>query len=196
MNDNNKTQKETGAVTFLDVLGWKGIWQIEDNPVRTLQEIVEETMKYSVEISKEYSATKNELRGKLIETTVLSISDTIVLFTIAEPVTAIEIQAKICAWLLPYALKRRIPLRGAISYGEYFFNGSIMIGAAVDEAASWHESTDWIGVALSPSAYIKIRNENIKYVTEYSNIPFKRSEKNLNRCVEWDYDDMTDLEKS
>lgn len=188
-----RMQKKTGAVTFLDVLGWKGIWQSEDNPVRTLQCIVEETKKVAASISKEFSLPTDTERGLQIETAVLSISDTIVLFTTAEAKTAIEIHARICAWLLPYALKQRIPLRGAIGYGQYIVADNIMLGAAVDEAASWHEATDWVGVILAPSAYIKTRADDVGCIVEYMRIPFKHPEKNLVKCVDWKYKDLDEL---
>jgi hypothetical protein len=68
-----------------------------------------------------------------------------------------------------------------------------MLGYAVDEAASWHEATDWIGVILTPSAYIKVKDIRIEALTEYDKIPFKRSEKNLNKCVNWGYENTIEL---
>jgi hypothetical protein len=179
-------KQELGAVTFLDVLGWKGIWQQSDSAIETLYSLIKKTLAETYRISQEYSDIK-EFRGKNEITKVLSISDTIALFTSGSVDTAIEIQAKICSWLLPYALERELPLRGAISYGEYSIKDNIMLGYAVDEAASWHESTDWIGVVLSPSAQMKIIGKNPEKITIYENIPFKRSEKNLKLCVDWDF---------
>ena len=35
---------------------------------------------------------------------------------------------------------------------DFAILGNIFVGKAVDEAASWHEQADWIGVHLTPSA--------------------------------------------
>lgn len=194
MNDNT-VKYEKGAATFLDVLGWKGIWQQDTDAIRVLHQIIEETEKAANAISSEYLDDRVNYRGKSVTTSVLSISDTIALFTQGSPKTAIEIHAKISAWLLPYALERKIPLRGAISYGEYIVQDNIMLGYAVDEAASWHESTDWIGVILSPSAQMKMSGNEIRATTTYAHIPFKKTERNLHTCVDWTYGDRAKLDE-
>lgn len=186
--------QKQGAVTFLDVLGWKGIWQRNDSAINTLYSLIIETKKMAKTISLEYSDI-TEFRGKDEITKVLSISDTIALFTDSSSSVAIQIQAKICAWLLPYALEQGLPLRGAISFGEYSVMDNIMLGYAVDEAASWHESTDWIGVVLSPSALIKCAGDICSPLTIFTNIPFKRHEKNMTICVNWEFDDKDKLAK-
>lgn len=187
-------KRELGAVTFLDVLGWKGIWQQNDSAIETLYALIRKTVDKASQLSNEYSEIK-EFRGKSEITKVLSISDTIALFTTGPSDVAIEIQAKICGWLLPYALDQELPLRGAISYGEYSIKENIMLGYAVDEAASWHESTDWIGVILSPSAQMKLRGKKLSSITTYKSIPFKRTEKNLITCVNWDFSDRERLDE-
>jgi hypothetical protein len=185
-------KRDKGAVTFIDVLGWKGIWQQTDFAIETLFSLINETMEKAKIISQEYSNIE-ELRGKEEITKVISVSDTIVLFTSGPSNVVIEIHAKICAWLLPYALELELPLRGAISYGEYSTKANIMVGYAVDEAASWHETTDWIGVVLTPSAQMKLNNQELVGVTSYENIPFKNGTKNLQKCVDWNFRDMDRL---
>lgn len=190
-NEDHKVITDNGAVCFLDVLGWKGIWQQNSAAIESLHSLIIETTKKAEEISLEYSEEK-EFRGKDVVTKVISISDTIAMFTSGTPKVTIEIQARICAWLIDYAFMQEIPLRGAISYGEYAIKENIMLGYAVDEAASWHELTDWIGVVLTPSAFFKVKGEEIQSICEYSNIPFKKSEKNLTLCVDWSLQDNTD----
>ena len=190
----DKTTNELGAVTFLDVLGWKGIWQQDVSALDTLHGLIRETINRANDISNDY-ADINEFRGKQTITNVISISDTIAMFTAGSAKNAIEIHTQICAWLLGYALKQRIPLRGAISYGQYMRKDNIMLGYAVDEAASWHESTNWIGVILTPSADIRIKNNELKAITEYNQIPFKNSVKHLCKCVDWSFDDIDELQE-
>lgn len=177
-----------GAVTFLDVLGWKGIWERNQSAINKLQDFVYKMQDKSQEISNKYMDDPS-LRGKSKPTEVLSISDTIAIFTSASPKIAIGIHAELCSWALAYSLEQELPLRGAISYGEYSIADNIMLGYAVDEAASWHETTDWIGVILTPSAKMYIRNEQLEFIAQYSNIPFKKSMKTLNLCVKWNFHD-------
>ncbi|WP_366289917.1 hypothetical protein [Paenibacillus sp. AN1007] len=35
-----------GAVTFFDVLGWKGIWQRKENAMKQLLKIIDDAQKY------------------------------------------------------------------------------------------------------------------------------------------------------
>ena len=201
MNKNLEDKKlyeiktESGAVTFLDVLGWKGIWHENERAIELLHGLIADTREKAKIITDEYIKKYKELRGKDNVTVVLSISDTIAIFTAASPEIAIEIHARVCAWLLEHALKKSIPLRGAISYGDYSIKDNIMLGYAVDEAASWHETTDWIGVVVSPSAQFLIDNLTVNNIREYKNIPFKRSIKNLNKCVDWKFEDKKELLK-
>lgn len=186
---------ESGAVTFLDVLGWKGIWVVNTRAIEILSSLVSRTKEIADEITSSYAEKTVSLRGKSEITRVLSISDTIALFTSAPATVAIEIHALICSWLLEYAFSQKIPLRGATSYGKYSLKDNIMLGYAVDEAASWHEKTDWIGVVLTPSAKYHLGEDykKVAKVTTYDKIPFKGSIKNLDLCIDWGFADKEDL---
>ena len=174
--DKRKITRGEGAVTFLDVLGWKGIWERNQSAISKLQNFVYEMQEKAQEITNKYMDDIS-LRGKSKPTEVLSISDTIAIFTSASPKIAIAIHAELCSWALVYSLEQELPLRGAISYGEYSIADNIMLGYAVDESASWHETTDWIGVILTPSAKMYLRGELPEFIVEYSSIPFKKSMK-------------------
>ena len=177
-----------GIVTFLDVLGWKGLWQSNKEAVTQLRDIVSFTRKRAKEIVRTYNEKERakDVRYKDISIKVLSISDTIVFLKDTEDRMALAFHAQLCSWLLKYAISKRIPLRGAISYGEFTESENIMLGPAIDEAAAWHESTDWIGVILTPSARMYVRNEKIPYIIDnYDNIPFKKANKTLKHCVDW-----------
>lgn len=186
---------EKGAVTFLDVLGWKGIWQLNTSAVEKLQSLVRELDKKAEEITNMYSEKDTNLRGKSKPTVVLSISDTIAVFTSAKPEVAIKIHSEICSWALEYALDLELPLRGAISYGQYTIADNIMLGYAVDESASWHESTEWIGVVLTPSAQIELPEERNGYdcIVQYDRIPFKAAIGHLSHCVRWNFENKKRL---
>jgi hypothetical protein len=131
-----------GTVTFLDVLGWKGIWLRRDS-----LEVVDQ-LRRLVETAKRLSRGADE-------TQVLSISDTIVLLTVGDAVKGIDLHGRVTAELICESIGYGLPLRGATSVGEFFVEApSILVGAAVDEAASWHEAVDWIGVVQTPAAFL------------------------------------------
>lgn len=184
------SQYSKGIVTFLDVLGWKGLWQSNRDAVDHLSRLVRDTRNKAIEIVKAYNEKERakDVRYKDMKIKVLSISDTIVFLTDTESITALSFHAQLCSWILEYALSKKLPLRGAISYGEFTESENIMLGPAIDEAAAWHESTDWIGVILTPSAKMYVRNEKIPYIIDnYDNIPFKKANKTLKHCVDWSF---------
>ncbi len=45
MMDKNYFKKEKGAATFLDVLGWKGIWERNQSAILQLQSFVKQMQK-------------------------------------------------------------------------------------------------------------------------------------------------------
>ena len=56
------------------------------------------------------------------------------------------------------AISMGIFFRGCISYGSYVNSEHARIGKAVTDASLYHESTNWIGVSLSPLAYQKLQS--------------------------------------
>jgi hypothetical protein len=141
-----KPETATGAVTFLDVLGWKGIWQrrSESEPIKLLEDLVELATR-----------TARERRGsdESADVKVVSVSDTIVLLSEGEVGATTRAHGRICARLIPQSIHAGIPIRGATAYGRFATSAqSIFVGPAIDEAAAWHEALDWIGVVLAPSA--------------------------------------------
>ena len=189
-----------GAVTFLDVLGWKGIWEKEEqnndnNAITKLQDLIDGLIKEARNIENEEISRDSTLRGKNIVTEVLSISDTIALFTTGNEQFAVNVQAKLSLYALVYGLNIGLPLRGAISYGNYSYAENIMMGYAVDEAANWHESTDWIGVVITPYAKMLLRNNKQDSIYCYPNIPFKGKVNALDWCVDWSFNDENALDE-
>ena len=171
-----RTDRQSGAVTFLDVLGWKGIWGREADAIGSLQSLIVGIEKNAREIGRG--------RGNnVLSTRTISISDTIVLVMPAtrdDATAALVLHGELCATALPDSIMKGIPIRGASSFGQYEMsgNGSIFLGAAIDEAASWHEHSDWIGVHMAPSARFFFGEEEkepwCRYLPPYKDGPFSR----------------------
>jgi hypothetical protein len=187
------SQDREGIVTFIDILGWKGIYHRKKDALQTLKRLVEE-MENQAE----------QFRGsETLKLTVKSISDTLILSSYLdyeraraikkheeatkgiydEAVKAIERHGQLCAWLIRRSIEVEIPIRGATSFGEFDFQGNVFIGKAVDEAASWHEEAEWIGVHLTPSAELIFSQGPGSHWIEYA--PAFKAMEWKTHCVNW-----------
>lgn len=171
--------KVGGVVTFLDVLGWKGVYDRKRDAIASLTRLVEGLRTRAAERS----------RGRIIEKVeIKSISDTIAVFTFcseSETSAAIEVHGELCQWLIPESINSEIPVRGATAFGEFEIGESIFVGKAIDEAASWHEQCDWIGVHLTPSAeYVFQPKSNLSAWSKFT--PPNKARLNWKpHCVNW-----------
>jgi hypothetical protein len=173
---------KTGAVTFLDILGWKGIWQRKQDAVDNLINMIS----YADQTVKEIVNDHNRYKG--LEAEVNSISDTIVLVTYGECDISLEFHAGMAGVIIRDSIIGGIPVRGATCYGPLKTNGNILVGPAIDEVASWYESSDWIGVIQTPSAYF-LSSHKYHYdelLVEYE-APIKNFGKFKTQCVDWIY---------
>lgn len=172
---------KTGVVTFLDVLGWKGVYARKQDAIHSLTLLIEGVRKQA----------ERKHRGRTMNTIeVRSISDTIGIFTHASGTNTvisdtIDIHGEICQWLIPESIASEIPVRGAISFGEFQIFDQIFVGKAIDEAASWHEQSDWIGVHLTPSAeFVYVPSPGSKTWLKYTP-PHKTKIVWEPHCVNW-----------
>jgi hypothetical protein len=174
-----------GVVSFLDVLGWKGIWVNHKNPIDSLDQFIS---KFKKEVIASYPDVNIDIHG---------FSDTIVIFTPnmgqEQFYGSVCLHSELCHWALENALKHNLPLRGAIGFGEYSYSSTknlTMIGQVIDEISSWSEKVNWVGVILAPSVKFESMLRNIDlteshYVIKYDSIPFKDNTKGLNLCIKW-----------
>ena len=166
----------TGVVTMLDVLGWKGIYNRERDPITALEKLI-----------RVLEGRGAPYRGRDdFSINIKSISDTVVIFSevAAEAaLEAIDAHGHICASGIVESIMARIPLRGATAYGEFEVRNNIYVGKAIDEAAAWYETSEWIGVHLTPSAACIVDSELTAWVRYPP--PLKQSLKCDTFCVDW-----------
>ena len=149
---------DKAAVAFIDILGFKGIWQrMESEKVLKILKGVQERVK------KNYKHPVPEHgwpESSSPEVTLLS--DTIVVVIKSQEPHCVLLMANIINDLAYYFYEYALFFRGAISYGEYEQENATFIGPAIDDVAAWYESANWIGVILSPTTnYIYDRFDNI-----------------------------------
>lgn len=178
-----------GAVMFCDFLGWKGLWKNseEKKALNNANALIQKISQHFDELSNKYIP----LNKYYPISKIISISDTIALMTpqVGEinRETLFKLFSDIARFILEESIKY-YPLRGAITLGEFNYNNNIMMGPAIDEAASWHEMSDWIGIILSPSAqfeYEKLSDSQKSGNIEDVHIPLKVVTKGLKYCIKW-----------
>lgn len=190
--NNNIANKHSfifGAITFLDFLGWKGLWQSqkesEQGALQKVSQLIEDFRERLNSLSQDYFKEAKEIPLSSL----ISISDTIAVFSPltskAEISQLLEIHANFSRYVLEKCCNNGFPIRGAITYGEYSTMNNVMIGPGIDECASWHESSNWIGVHLTPSAQFYWKNTENSNVLIYNHIPLKNGHK-LMYCVRWE----------
>lgn len=182
-----ETNLSYGAVSFLDILGWKGIWQKSTDSIKTLLNIIELAKINIKDIKDEHKIQNGEYSYfEHLDVDVISISDTIVLLTVGNIEASLELHARLCSKIIVNALEVGLLIRGAINCGSFERQENIFVGPAIDEVASWHEAADWIGVIQTPSAYFASVNPsgNSFKMIEHD-VPLKTKGKIFTRCVNW-----------
>jgi len=134
---------DNGAIAFLDILGFKGIWQ-KESPEKVLSIMTGITEL----IQKSYKKPPPEKGyGELENPFVTILSDTIVLgYKSVESPSCMLPLGNIIYQLVHYFLKFDMFFRGAMTYGQYIQEGNTFIGPAIDDVAKWYE----IGILTTP----------------------------------------------
>ena len=143
----NTQKKLEGYLTFADILGWKGIWK-KQNSDEGKVDTLDTLLFIKSKLEEEFKDEKGNYKINLI-------SDTYVVFA-----KNFQINNKLSKRLIELCLKNDLLIRGATSYGKFYNNDMVYIGQTVDEAASWHEMGEEIGIFYTSSAKLSIDEEN------------------------------------
>ncbi|OFL29452.1 hypothetical protein HMPREF2775_09295 [Fusobacterium sp. HMSC064B12] len=138
----DKSSKLKGYLIFADILGWKGIWKKQDK----LDELVTILFVIKSILEKETKTLKDSHNINLI-------SDTFIIYS-----KTFKTTNKLSKKLIELCLENNLVIRGAISYGECYNKDTVYVGPAVDEAASWHDEGEEIGIFYTPSGKQEIIN--------------------------------------
>ncbi len=153
----NRENFRDGYVLMLDMLGFK----------ERTADIKSDFIDCWRALKKDIQRTAREMKyGYDIHINTLFLSDTIIIcFSLKKNdhcdlnTLLLSIPELIQSFFLKYMEKSGIFFRGALSFGKFIFlsKENIVMGPALNEAAEWYESTDWIGIILTPSAECKLR---------------------------------------
>ena len=140
--NNSSKGLEEGYLIFADILGWKGIWKKYNSN--------EERIRIATKLLDIRDILKKEIKEE--NSSINLISDTFIVSS-----NNYEMSNKISKRLIEECLKNSFVIRGTISFGEYYNKDTVYIGPAVDEAASWHDVGEEIGIFYAPSARLSIK---------------------------------------
>jgi len=162
---NSSEYEKEGAIVFLDILGFKGIWAKEspDEIFKRIKKIkdnyymTERLFKMAEKIDEEQGVQDDGMHNPEIT----FISDTIIIEAEGDDdfVTFILSLSGLIQDTFYEFLKQKLPLRGAISFGKYSRRENIFIGPAVDDVAEWYEKANWMGVILTPKTTILLKSK-------------------------------------
>lgn len=175
-----------GAIAFLDILGWKGIWARNNNAIEDLKRILEVAQETLSDLRKGKLQERSEYFSTL-QYDVHVLSDTIIVYAFGDANRSIELLASISSSIIRTGLNNRMPIRGAISYGEFEYSDNILVGRAIDEVSSWFGLADSIGVHLTPSASMIVEVAQFEYpsmLVAYD-LELKTLGKLSTYCVNW-----------
>ena len=140
-----KVKRLKGYLIFADILGWKGIlkkFSLTEEKFGVVNRLLTIRIELENEIKKQNSICSVNL-----------ISDTFIIYS-----QSFEMSKNLSKKLMTLCLENNLVIRGAISYGECYNKDTVYVGPAVDEAASWHDEGEEIGIFCTPSAKKEIIN--------------------------------------
>jgi|GEM_PF-3951429 len=133
------------AIAYLDVLGFKYLVtrerQLEDLPLALLDCFGGEfATGLAEDCSVEYALFSDSIIARSLPTD--------------PPYRGLTNIVKFCSEILAMSIYRRFPVRGAISWGNVYWDSKtdIRIGTPINEAVSWEGRQAWAGVMLIGSA--------------------------------------------
>lgn len=175
-----------GAITLLDVLGWKGIWKRKPNAWNTLKKHIDNSIGANNKIQSEQNIDVYMQEFRELKTKIISISDTIAIASYSDNYESVlRYHNLLCSGLICDSIIDGIPFRGATCYGYFRVEDNILVGPAIDEVAEWYEASNWIGVIYTPSAKkIDLNSDLGKRCVDYQ-VPMKKKGKTLTKCVNW-----------
>jgi hypothetical protein len=159
-------------IAHFDILGFKSRINNDDSslPIVILKETIDE-------ILEELQKGINNFSSSIGYT---YYADTFIIFSKTEDSSGYPALVRAAKNLILCCITNRLPVRGAIAYGEVSFRHDerIIIGKAALESYTYCEDQDWIGLLLTPTACQQLKSigiEPIRHGFINKDIPLRTS---------------------
>jgi len=141
----------TGFVAFIDILGFSNIIQRDGFP-----RLIQQYKDGLIDVVRKQS---NDIEYVIFSDSIIFCSEN---DTIEDFIGII----KSCSEILYSFLRSGIPIRGCVSYGEYYFtpkkeHGAIIAGRPIIDAFQYEKQQNWVGIIISPTVIEKFPNLEI-----------------------------------
>jgi hypothetical protein len=137
-------------VAYFDILGYKDLIEYDDQslPLEILKSSIDDAIK---KLKNDIKVFKN-----IIDYT--SYADTFIIYSKAVEKSGYPALVRTSKNFLNTCVSKRLPIRGAISYGELVLgHDSKIMGKAFLESHEYGEDQNWIGLLLTPSASSQLK---------------------------------------
>lgn len=143
-------------IAHFDILGFKYIIS-KDSEYLTL-EIVKSTISEVLKELNDDISTFNE------NVDYLCYADTFIIYSKSEKVNDYPGFIRVSKNFIHKCIYKRLPIRGAVSFGEITFGHQkkIIMGRAFLESYDYGEDQNWLGLILTPSASLKLKAEGLE----------------------------------
>ena len=165
---------KTGAVAFLDLLGFKEIWRYKEE--KEILKLVKDAVEV---IERKYEVPSPDKGWPVAPPPKLTIlSDPIVITMDSDDPRCILLMANILYHVMKHFHDKEVFIRGAIGWGEYAIDCNTFLGPAISDVAAWYEQADWIGIISTPKT---------NYILEpFSSFKAKSNGYNFNMFLKYD----------
>jgi hypothetical protein len=172
-------------IAFLDILGFRSIMnnlstdELGDEMSHILQASILSAIKGDT-----VSVTNNPNLDVSSSIKVYQFSDSIIIYSEDDNLDTLYELIKTLNLLLAQSAIRGFPLRGALTWGDLYVSGSIIVGDPLVRAYNLESRQEWSGVIVDCPIEVKAMNQmmNEKVVTKH--IVTLKDEKNKNAMVE------------
>ncbi len=184
--------KQNRYVAYFDMLGLKTATL--NNPtvawiaLRSLRECIDEILNLKVVVTSKKVVLKNPIKAFIL-------ADSVLVFTYNDDFYNLSAILRLSSELFARALHKCVPLRGAITYGEFFYNFDLNLfgGVPFVRAYELERKAQWSGVVIDDVVfehYKKWQRDMPKcgngcFIIIPWNIPLKDNKKEHGLCLNW-----------
>jgi hypothetical protein len=168
-------------VAVLDILGFSNL--VKTNKLQEVVSIYEQFLNNIVWQSK----TLVEIWGEEIEYRLFS--DAIVAFSKGTLCTDFTNMRRFCQTLIGFSFLRGLLLRGAITKGELWINGNIVLGSPVVRAYELEKAQEWVGCVIEDHCIKGLQSEEKGHIEGKEiilyEVPMKKGKVDKQWALNW-----------